>query len=281
MLRALTTDAAIPRLAASALIDVRDEAAFDAGHLAGSGHVPLEAFRERRAELPPRDRACLLLADDPAVAADAARALEALGYRDVSWLDGSLAALPGGHASRGPAARLWRPAPFLEAMLPRLPMGRALDVAAGNGREAVFLAIHGWRVEAWDIAPEALRNASALAARHGVAIETVVADLERRDAALPESRYDVVLCFRFLHRPLFPMIERALVPGGCLVYETFRTGQERFGRPLSRKYLLGGGELSASFPSLEVEHYAEQEPAGGPVTAQLLARRPVARGPDR
>jgi tellurite methyltransferase len=77
------------------------------------------------------------------------------------------------------------------------------------------------------------------------------------------------------------MIERALVPGGCLVYETFRTGQERFGRPLSRKYLLGGGELSASVPSLEVEHYAEQEPAGGPVTAQLLARRPVARGPDR
>lgn len=263
-------------LGSFALLDVREQAAFAAGHLAGSGHVPAAELRERRVELPARDAACLVLAGSPDDARAAAETLESLGYREVSWLDAPLAALPAGLASREPARPLWRPAPFLERMLPRLPRGRALDVAAGNGRESVFLALHGWDVEAMDRAPEALAQAEALAARHGTHIRTTVRDLERREASLPEARYDVVVCFRFLQRPLFPHIERALKPGGALVYETFRVGQERFGRPTQRRFLLSSGELAAAFPSLEVEHYAESEPAGGPITASLLARRAFA-----
>ncbi|MEK7331676.1 MAG: hypothetical protein AAB113_12845, partial [Candidatus Eisenbacteria bacterium] len=80
--------------------------------------------------------------------------------------------------------------------------------------------------------------------------------------------------FRFLHRPLFPHIERALAPGGWLVYETFRRGQERFGRPTHPRFLLNEGELSSAFPSLAVEDYTEPDPEGGPVTARLLARKP-------
>ena len=79
---------------------------------------------------------------------------------------------------------------------------------------------------------------------------------------------------RFLHRPLLPWLERALAPGGALVYETFRTGQERHGRPKQARYLLQPGELTTAFPSLVVEHYEEVEPEGGPVLARLLARRP-------
>ena len=78
---------------------------------------------------------------------------------------------------------------------------------------------------------------------------------------------------RFLHRPLFPWIASALAPGGTLVYETFRRGQEAHGRPLQARFLLEHGELTEAFPLLHVECYEETEQPGGPVMAHLLARR--------
>src|SRR5439155_15282888 len=106
-----------------------------------------------------------------------------------------LETLAGGLADRGPASRMWRPAPFLEEVLPQLPPGRAIDVACGSGRDAVFLALHGYEVEAWDHDPEALARAESLASRHGVGIHTVVADLEHGLPPIPASAYDLVACF--------------------------------------------------------------------------------------
>ncbi len=260
------------------VLDVRDDARFAAGHFAGAGHVPFDAFVERRAELPAREVPVVVVADDPDAARRAAEDLAERGFRDVAWLDAPLDSLPGGLESRSAATRLWSPAPFLERCIERLPRGRALDLAAGSGREAVFLALHGFQVEAWDRAGEALARAAALAARHGVRVETVERDLEAGDATLPEARYDVVACFRYLHRPLFPAIARALRPGGALVFETFLVGQSRFGPPHRPRFLLEPGELASAFPTLDVAHYAECEPAGGPVTAQLLAFRPSSDG---
>jgi rhodanese-related sulfurtransferase len=268
--------AALPAPPGLAVLDVRDEDAFRRGHLPGSGNVPAGDLAARRAELPPRDAEVLVVAGSAADAEAGARALEALGYTRVAWLDAALAAVPDGLAERGAGARLWRPAPFLERVLPALPRGRAIDVAAGSGREAVLLALHGFEVEAWDHAPEALARAEALAGRWGTRIATVEADLERPGVVLPEARYDLVVCFRFLHRPLLPAMARALRPGGHLVYETYRTGQERFGRPTHARFLLRPGELREAFPDLEVLAYEEQDPAQGPVTARLWARRPGA-----
>lgn len=263
------------------LLDVRAEAAFAAGHLAGSGHLPRAEFLERRAELPAREQAVLVISDDPEQSAAAAAELEAMGYADVASLEVPLGHVPGGHADRGPAARLWRPAPFLAAVLPRVMAGGAAraglaaDLAAGSGREAVFLALHGFEVEAWDRAPEALERATALARRNGVAIRPRVADLEREDRVLAAARYALIVVFRFLHRPLFPVIERALAPGGWLVYETYRVGQERYGRPKSQRFLLEPRELLSAFPGLTVAQYEEPEPPGGPITARLLALKPA------
>lgn len=267
---------------AAAWLDVREPEAFAAGHAAGSGHLERAQFRERRAELPPRDQPLLLVADDPLAAAAAAAELEDMGYAEVGWLEVPLARLPGGLDDHGPPARLWRPAPFLERALERIAAagtapraGLAADLAAGSGREAVFLALAGYEVEAWDAAPEALARAGALARRHGVRVRAVMADLERLDGGLPADRYQVIAVFRFLHRPLFPLIERALAPGGWLVYETYRVGQERFGRPKSRRFLLDPGELARAFPTLELIEANEPGPPQGPITAQLLARRPA------
>ena len=209
------------------IVDVRDADSFACGHLPGSGHVALESFTERRAELPPRGMPVLVVACDAARADAAARALAALGFTDVRWLDAPPDAVPNVAQVRDEAARLWRPSPFLVDVLPRLPrVGRALDLASGSGRDAVWLALHGLETEAWDIDALAIGRARALAARSGVVLGTLICDLEQTEAPLPQSRWDVIVCFRFLHRPLLPRIARALAPGGHLVYETYRRGQE-------------------------------------------------------
>jgi len=281
--RSVDTVVAAAVLGARTVLDVRGDAAFAAGHLAGSGHVPAEALKERRTELPARDRPMLVVAARGSEARAAAGTLEQLGYADVVALDAPIEQLPGGLDERGPAARLWRPAPFLEWALARfrarLPAGPAADIAAGSGRDAVFLALEGLEVEAFDHDPGALARATALAARHGVTITAVERDLERSATPLPRSRYALIVCFRFLHRPLLPAIAAALAPGGMLIYETYKVGQERFGRPLSRRFLLSDGELAAAFPTLETLHVEESEPPEGPITARLVARRPA--GPLR
>ena len=264
--------------AAAAVLDVRSGEEFARGHLAGSGHVPRAELRDRRSELPPRETPLLIVAESGGAAAAAAAAVTDLGYARVDWLDAPLAAVLEGPLERGPAARLWRPSPFLEQVVERLPApgpeARVLDLAAGAGREAVFLAMRGYPVEAWDHDREVLERATALAVRHGTTITTRVYNLERRDPELPPSDRAVVMVFRFLHRPLFPQLERAVGPGGCLVYETYLRGQEQFGRPRHPRFLLDAGELTRAFPTLEVEHYEECRPPEGPFMARLLARRP-------
>jgi tellurite methyltransferase len=254
-----------------ALLDVRDLADFEAGHLPGSGHIPLAELADRRAELPAREAPVLVVAADGAQAAAGAAELERLCYQCVAYLDAAIHDLDAG--DRSPAARLWRPSPFLEEVLPLLPRGLTADLAAGAGREAVFLAMHGFEVEAWDHDREVLERAAGLARRHGVDLTTVTRNLERREPELPVERYRLVTVFRFLHRPLLPHIARALAPGGRLVYETYMRGQERFGRPRHPRFLLDPGELPRAFADLAVERYEELDPPQGPIIARLLARR--------
>ncbi len=294
-MRALDPRKARACLATHAVLDARDERAYAAGHLAGSGNIARADFVARRAELPPRDAPVLVIAEDAAHAAEAAEALEMLRYQDVSYLKAPLDRLAGGLSERGPADRLWRPAPLLDEALalldsilpaerpgggPGTRPGRAprdlhaLDVACGSGRDAVHLALHGFRVEARDHDEEALARARELAARNGVTIRTMRCDLERPGLRPPRRHFDLVTCFRFLHRPLFPWMEAALAPGGWLVYETFLVGQARFGRPRRAHFLLEPGELARAFPSLETLRYEERDPEGGPVMARLIARKP-------
>ncbi|MFN8588937.1 MAG: methyltransferase domain-containing protein [Candidatus Eisenbacteria bacterium] len=265
---------AAARLASHTVLDARDAAAFARGHLAGAGRMSTEEFTPLRAELPPRTARVLVVHDRPADAKRAADALAALGYPHVCWLDAPLGELPGGHADTGPSALLWRPSPFLERVWPQLPRGRALDLAAGSGRESVFLAARGWEAHAWDHAPDALERAETLAARHGVTIHTRVVELERGPLPEPDGGWNVVMAFRYLHRPLFPWIARAVAPGGVVVYETFHEAQARFGRPKQPRFLLRDGELREAFPGFVIEHEEVVAPDEPPVMARLLARRP-------
>jgi len=79
---------------------------------------------------------------------------------------------------------------------------------------------------------------------------------------------------RYLHRPLVPVLIRALRPGGLLVYETFTRAQAARGRPTNPAFLLEPGELLTLVEPLEILSSREGDYDGGMI-ASVIARRGV------
>jgi dihydroneopterin aldolase len=176
------------------------------------------------------------------------------------------------------------PSRFVTQQLHRLPKGRVLDVASGSGRHALYLAAHGYEVEAIDRDTENLAKLSAAAAqRHLTHLAVKQVDLERITDERPEfpaNTYDaIVVCF-YLHRPLFPWLVEALKPQGILLYETFTIeNYARHRHPRRWEFCLAQNELLRLTSSLRVLSYDEGEHEGGPgmgsvFTAQLVAIKP-------
>jgi 2-polyprenyl-3-methyl-5-hydroxy-6-metoxy-1,4-benzoquinol methylase len=149
-----------------------------------------------------------------------------------------------------------RPSSFLVENIDLLPKGRVLDVATGGGRNAVYLARRGFQVEGIDISREALDAARVLAEESGVSVTLRLMDLEN-DATLPQNAFDIIICFNYLHRPLIPLLKKALRSGGMLVYETYIVDQAQFGRPRNPKHLLQHNELLELFRDFRCLRYRE------------------------
>jgi tellurite methyltransferase len=150
---------------------------------------------------------------------------------------------------------------------------QALDVACGAGRHAVALAEAGFAVTAVDFSSDGLRKGGELARGRSVTVDWVERDLEAADADLGAALYDLVAVFFYLHRPLFPLLERCLKPGGLLVCKTYSVDQLRYpGRPSHRTYLLEHNELLRAFPAFRVLVYEEEWEGKG--TASLIAQKP-------
>jgi len=261
------------------VLDVRPAEAFAAGHAPGAANIPAKELAARAHELPPKGAAIDLFDADPADLAVAAYMLRKRGYavREVRLSASEL-------CECGPSrARLWQPSPFLVEALECIrtqrsagaAAGRALDLACGSGRDAAYLALAGYAVEAIDRLPDALERARDLARRSGVQVETVQQDL-RRSPTLPAERYDLVAVVRFLHRPLLPVIRQAVAPGGYIVYEAFhRRDADQGRRSLKAGHVLEDGELAAAFAGFEPLIVRDGIERDGRVFSQLLARRSV------
>jgi SAM-dependent methyltransferase len=133
---------------------------------------------------------------------------------------------------------------------------KVLDIAAGNGCNALFLARKGFSVDAVDISEAGLK----LFAGKYTDIHPICADLDNFDI-LP-NRYDLIINIKYLNRRLFPYIRAGLNRGGILIFQTFLDspdgGEEQ---SLSRDYRLRENELLHAFLSLKILLYREGKEA--------------------
>ena len=157
------------------------------------------------------------------------------------------------------------PADFLRHVfseyVSHLQPGKALDIAAGKGRNAIFLAERGFRVQAVDISEVALVEGRRLAEEKGLEIVWKQADLETFE--LPHDVYDLVLNFNFLERSLIPKMKSTLKLGGHIIFETYLVDQRVLGHPRNPAYLLGHNELLHLFRDFRILCYREGRFAEG------------------
>jgi tellurite methyltransferase len=171
------------------------------------------------------------------------------------------------HANAEPATwlvmnRTWLPA-----------SGTALDVACGRGRNALWLAQHGFVTTAVDRSAVAVAELNAVAQRDALPIRATFVDLEEGVPDLGEAAFDVIVVFHYLHRRLFPALVAALRPGGVLVYETFLRAQGARGKPTNPDFLLEPGELPRLVAPLEIRASREGDFEGRMVSAVVAVRR--------
>lgn len=167
--------------------------------------------------------------------------------------------------------------------------GRALCIAEGEGRNAVYLAGLGCAVTAMDQSAVGLAKARALAERRGVGIDVVVGDLSTW-AFAPGSWDAIVSIWCHLPAPLRGHVYRGVVtglaPGGVLILEAYTPKQLEFGTggPPAAELMPTLAELRRHLDGLDFEVAAELEREvhegqghhGHSAVVQVVARRPVA-----
>jgi 2-polyprenyl-3-methyl-5-hydroxy-6-metoxy-1,4-benzoquinol methylase len=161
------------------------------------------------------------------------------------------------HAAQEPIESS-EPDPTLLHEVGALAPGRAIDLGAGDGRNAIWLARRGWAVTAVDFSQVAIDRGRALAAAAGVHVEWELADLLEWT---PGGRsYDLVMLF-FIHLPpderpeVYARAAAAVAPGGTLLI----VGHDRtniadgVGGPQDPDVLLTPGEVAADLPGFRID----------------------------
>lgn len=161
--------------------------------------------------------------------------------------------------------------PVLRAVLEDLPAGRALDLATGGGRNALFLASSGWTVDAVDLSRAQLERARDRPGARADAIEFVLADVD--SYAFPEAVYDLVTISFFDARDRLSAVESTLAPGGVLFYEHYLESRPGETGPGDR-YRFAPNELLSAISGLRVLYYAEYRAEGEP-RVTLVAHDPT------
>jgi SAM-dependent methyltransferase len=169
-------------------------------------------------------------------------------------------------------AEITSPTPLLARTARLLLPGKALDLACGTGRNALWLAANGWQVTAVDGAPAAIEILRSEAAARNLAIEAHVADLQAGEYQVAESAWDFIAICYYLQRDLIERAKRGVVPGGTLllIVHISEPGET------PKETRLERGQLAAYFQDWKILHYFEGKPADPShrcSVAEVVARR--------
>lgn len=175
------------------------------------------------------------------------------------------------------------PTALLAELEPSLPRGRALDVACGAGRNALFLAATGRDVDAVDISTVGLERAAHAAAARGLTLNLYAADLEADPhAALPPGPYALIVLVRYVHRGILEPLLARLESGGMLLCEQHVDSDADVVGPSNPAFRMRSNELlrqalAAGGSEFRVRFYREgvlRDPDGRDAAlAQLLLAR--------
>ncbi len=147
------------------------------------------------------------------------------------------------------------PVTLVEDWLPKLPVGRALDVACGAGRNSITLAQAGYQVDAIDISPEGLNLARQNAENQGLSINWIEQDLDQPYQF--DTDYDLIIVMWYVNLELISRLCDCLAPGGYLLCEEHLiTDQEVIG-PTSLNYRVAPGILREAVSGADVILYEE------------------------
>ena len=167
------------------------------------------------------------------------------------------------------------PVVLLEDWLPKLPVGKALDVACGAGRNALLLAQAGFQVDAIDISPEGLHQARQQAENQGLNINWIEHDLDQ--AFRFNTDYDLIIVMWYVNLALVTRLCDCLAAGGYLLCEEHLiTDQDVIG-PGNSNYRVMPGALREAVPGMDVLLYAEtvEESSAGErvASARVVAKK--------
>ena len=185
------------------------------------------------------------------------------------------------------AENLWSPRPnrFLVAEVEHLEPGRALDLACGEGQNAIWLATRGWQVLGVDYSGVAVAKAQARAARDQVEVTFLEADL--LDLEPEAGAYDLVLVL-YLHLPaeerraVLDKAHRALALGGTLVVlgHDLSNPTDGVGGPSDTSLLYTPDDIAAELPELEIDRaervFRDVDGADRPAIDALVRARRLA-----
>ena len=155
---------------------------------------------------------------------------------------------------------------------------RALDLACGAGRHALYLAAHGWHVTAVDNSRVGIELTRTRARERGLSLDARVADLERGEFRVAPAAYELICDFYYLQRDLFPSFRAGLQTGGAVI-AAIHIADEHSEPHMNPAYLLQPGELRTLFAGWRVVHYHEtaaDDPDAGQHhhrTAEIIAFR--------
>lgn len=169
------------------------------------------------------------------------------------------------------------PTALVSAWAWRLPKGRAMDLACGNGRNAIHLAELGFTVDAVDIAPAAVNLAQDDAQARGMVVHFVQADLD--EYPLPTETYDLITTSFYMNRELIPKIKDALKPGGFVLYEQHCRTDHDVSGPRDFQYRMRPNELLHLFLDFRVRYFSEtlaEEDGRLVAVERLVAQKPPA-----
>ena len=180
--------------------------------------------------------------------------------------------------ARGEYVPRTQPTPFLLEWLDHIPVGRALDVATGAGRNALALAQAGFEVDAVDISEVAIRQARAEAGRRALDVNWGVADLDTDP--LPGDGYDLITILRYRNPALWPRLAASLAADGWILIEHhLRSTREDIAGPRDDAFRLEPGELLGVFRDLRIVHYTEAvEPSDAGEGSFVIARLAACAG---